>query len=205
MAKTLDTTIELARWFDKDGNEAKVTIQQYLDYIVNQDRSKIADFIFQRLYSRYLKPFLFVDEKFRTQFKNGFSIMANCCLLIETLQSFKNGWGDSDRKSGQAFKQFFATESNFSIFKGREQEFYVNIRCGILHQGETTGGWTVNRSGTNIFDDKTLVVDSVAFAKELETSLKNYSCNLKSAKWDSELWDNFRTKMRKIISNCEKS
>lgn len=205
MTKTLNTTIELARWFDKDGNETKVTIQQYLDFIVNQDRSQIADFIFQRLYSRYLKPFLFVDEKFRAQFKNGFSIMANCCLLIETLQSFKNGWGDSNRRSGQAFKQFFTTERNFSIFKSREQEFYVNIRCGILHQGETKGGWTVNRNGTNIFDDKTLVVDSVAFAKELETSLKNYSYNLKSAKWDSELWNNFRKKMRKIISNCEKS
>lgn len=130
--------------------------------------------------------------------------MANCCLLVETLQSFKNGWGDSDRKSGQAFKQFFTTEANFEAFKGKEQEFYVNIRCGILHQGETTGGWTVNRSGTNLFDDKYFVVDSVKFAKELATSLRNYSDNLKAAKWDSELWNNFRTKMRKIISNCEK-
>jgi hypothetical protein len=204
MAKTLDTTIELARWFDKDGIETKITIQQYLDFVTAQDQTQIADFIFQRLQSRYLKPFLFDNTKFVKEFKNGFSIMANCCLLVETLQSFKNGWGDSDRKSGQAFKQFFTSEANFAAFKSKEQEFYVNIRCGILHQGETTGGWTVNRSGTNLFDDKNLVVDSVTFAKELETSLKNYSDNLKAAKWDSELWDNFRTKMRKIISNCEK-
>jgi len=204
MAKTLDTTIELARWFDKDGIETKVTIRQYLDFVTAQDQTQIADFIFQRLQSRYLKPFLFDDANFVKEFKNGFSIMANCCLLVETLQSFKNGWGDSDRKSGQAFKQFFTSEANFAAFKSKEQDFYVNIRCGILHQGETTGGWTVNRSGTNLFDDKNLVVDSVTFAKELETSLKNYSDSLKAAKWDSELWDNFRTKMRKIISNCEK-
>jgi len=204
MAKTLDKTIELARWFDKNGIETKVTIQQYLDFVTAQEQTPIADFIFQRLQSRYLKPFQFDDTKFVKEFKNGFSIMANCCLLVETLQSFKNGWGDSDRKSKQAFKQFFTSEANFAGLKSKEEEFYINIRCGILHQGETTGGWTVNRKGTNLFDDKSLVVDSVIFAKELATSLKNYSHNLKVAKWDSELWDNFRTKMRKIISNCEK-
>ena len=204
MAKTLDRTIELARWFDKDGNETKVTIQQYLDFVENKDRTKIANFIYQRLYSRYLKPFLFDNPEFVRQFKNGFSIMANCCLLIETLQSFKNGWGDSDRKSSQAFKQFFTSETKFTVFKNKEQEFYKNIRCGILHQGETTGGWTVNRSGRKLFDDKKLVVDSVSFAKQLDISLENYSKKLKTAEWDSELWDNFRTKMRKIISNCER-
>jgi hypothetical protein len=204
MAKNLDTTIELARWFDKDGVETKITIQQYLNFVTAQDQVQISDFIFQRLQSRYIKPFLFNDKKFVEQHKNGFSIMANCCLLVETLQSFKNGWGDSDRKSREAFKQFFTTERNFAAFKGKEQEFYVNIRCGILHQGETTGGWTINRSGKKLFDNKSFVVDSVTFVRELETSLKNYSDNLKTAKWDSELWDNFRTKMRKVISNCEK-
>lgn len=204
MAKTLDTTIELARWFDNDGIETKITIQKYLDFVAAQDQAQIADFIFQRLYSRYLKPFLFANEEFVREYKNGFSIMANCCLLIETLQSFKNGWGNSNRKSEQAFKQFFTTEKNFIAFKGKEKEFYGNIRCGILHQGETTGGWTVNRSGINLFDDKNLIVDSVTFAKELKTSLKNYSQDLKIAKWDSELWDNFRTKMRNVISNCKK-
>ncbi|MEP7163043.1 MAG: hypothetical protein ABI741_00035 [Ferruginibacter sp.] len=204
MAKVLDTTIELARWFDKDGVEKTVTIQQYIDLLDTQNRNEIADFIFNRLYSRYLKPFTYSDNKFIKEYKNGFSIISNCCLLIETLQSFKNGWGDSDRKSGQAFKQFLSTENNFSKFKGKENDFYSNIRCGILHQGETTGGWTVNRKGVNIFDSATLAVDSISFAKELEKSLKSYTESLKTSKWDSELWDNFRIKMRKIISNCER-
>src|SRR4030095_6417468 len=100
MAKMLDTTIELAKWFDNTGKSHTVTIQNYLDFVTNQDQVSIADFVFHRLHSRYLKPFQFSDRKFKKQFKNGFSVMANCCLLIETLQSFKNGWGDSDRKSG---------------------------------------------------------------------------------------------------------
>lgn len=200
----IDNKIELAKWFDRKGNKYIVTIQDYLDYANTANQIAIADFIFQRLHSRYLKPFQFTNPTFKKEFKNGFSIMANCCLLIETLQSFKNGWGDSDRKSSQAFNQFFATESNFSVFINKEKEFFQHIRCGILHQGETTGGWTINRVGKNIFDSTKLIVDSVTFAKELEQSLKNYSAKLKGEKWNSETWDNFRTKMRKIISNCEK-
>ena len=204
MAKTLDTTIELARYFDANGNKKKITIADYNGYIGSQNQNLIANFIFQRLKSRYLKPFQFTDPKFTEQFKNGFSVMANCCLLIETLQSFKNGWEDSGSKSALAFRQFLSTETNFSVFKNKEQEFYTNVRCGILHQGETTGGWTINREGKNLFDSTTLVVDSIVFAQELEKCLTNYSDKLKSEKWDSETWDNFRTKMRKIISNCER-
>lgn len=126
---------------------------------------------------------------------------SNCCLLIETLQSFKNGWGDSDRKSGQAFKQFFLSDKNFNELKTKGQLFYEHIRCGILHQGETTGGWKIKRTGTKLFDDKNLIVNANTFANRLEKSLKEYAEQLKSDKWDSELWDNFRTKMRKIISN----
>jgi hypothetical protein len=194
--------IELAKYFDKNGKRKIITIKDYLDFADKQDKESIAEFIFHRLHSRYLKPFQFSDQKFRSQYKNGFSIMANCCLLIETLQSFKNGWGDSDRKSSQAFKQFFTSEDNFSKFKSKEDEFFKNVRCGILHQGETTGGWTINRGGKNLFDNDKRIVDSVTFAKELEKSLKEYCDTLKSAKWDGEIWDNCRSKMRKIISNC---
>lgn len=204
MAKKLDSNIELARWHDNNGSKNKVTIEQYLILVATQDRTEIANFIYHRLHSRYLKPFHFEHCQYKEEFKNGFSIMANCCLLIETLQSFKNGWGDSDKKSNLAFKQFFASEPNFTAFKDKAQDFYSNIRCGILHQGETTGGWRINRNNRNLFDSTNLSVDSITFTKELDVSLKNYSESLKTARWDSELWDNFRTKMRKIISNCER-
>jgi hypothetical protein len=209
MEKTLDTSIELARYFNNNGNKKTVTIADYNSYVDRQERDLIAEFIFRRLQSRYLKPFQFEDQKYTQQFKNGFSIMANCCLLIETLQSFKNGWEDSQGKSMEAFTQFLSTETKFAkVFKSKKQKegFYKNIRCGILHQGETTGGWTINRNrkGKNLFDNSTFEVNSIVFAIELEASLKNYSEKLKTEKWDSETWDNFRTKMRKIISNCER-
>lgn len=204
MAKAPDTTIELAKWIGENGDENKVTIERYQELLRTQDRINIADLVYHRLHSRYLKPFLFDDCRYVKEFKNGFSIMANCCLLIDTLQSFKNGWGDSNRRSEEAFKQFLSTERNFVVFKNKERAFYKNIRCGILHQGETTGGWRVNRIERNLFDSTNLTINSVKFAKELDNSLKLYSAELKIASWDSELWDNFRTKMRKIVSNCER-
>lgn len=212
MNEPLDTSIELARWFDDRGNQLTITIQQYLGFEEAEDREEIANFIYQRLFNRYLKPFLLPDEKFKKYYKNGFSIMANCCLLIETLQSFKNGWESTEKKgtSTLAFKQFFETEGEFSVFSKkefsrRENSFYKNIRCGILHQGEATGGWRINRNGERrIFNIETLEIDSVAFARALEKSLERYSENLKIAEWDSESWDFFRKKMRQIIANCKK-
>lgn len=199
---TTDTTIELARWFDIDGKQKTVNIQQYLDYISKQNKLQLAEFIYERLYSRYLKPFEFSNQTYLREYKNGFSIIANCCLLIETLQSFKNGWGDSNSKSKEAFQQFFTSEPNFSQFKGNETGFYVNVRCGILHQGETTGGWTINRGKTRQFDKQNLSLNSVWFLNELKISLKNYSDDLNSSEWEGELWDKFRLKMSQILSNC---
>jgi hypothetical protein len=206
MVKYIDTTIELARFYDENGLLNTITIDDYNALIDRQDQTAIADFIYNRLHSRYIKPFQFVEKsgKFVKEYKNGFSIMANCCLLIETLQSFRNGWGDSNKKSEQAFKQFFSTDKNFQELQNKGREFYLNIRCGILHQGETTNGWKINREDNGLlFDEKQMVVDSITFIKRLDKSLIAYTLELKSEKWDSEIWDNFRTKMRKIISNCK--
>ena len=212
MSNQQNTTTELAKWIDKKGNEQTVTIQNYLDLLKKKDDGKveIADFIYQRLFTRYLKPFLYEDATYSSQYKNGFSIMANSCLLIETIQSFKNGWGDSDKKSPEAFQQFLKTESNFSDFINGIN-LYSDIRCGILHQGETKGGWKINRGNKKdsreppkpLIDKTTKEINSIAFAKEVEKSLKKYSGELKNAEWDSENWDNFRTKMRRIIKNCQ--
>ncbi len=90
--------------------------------------------------------------------------MANCCLLIETLQSFKNGWGDTDGKSGLAYRQFFSTDTNFTELNQKGGEIHRHMRCGILHQGETTGGWKINRADNQeLVQDKT--IDSILFFK----------------------------------------
>lgn len=194
--------IELARYYDKNSNEVVVTIEDYQNMVKAKDKDKISDFIFERFYSRYVKPFSYEDGKYKREFKNGFSMMANFCLLIETLESFNNGWGDSDRRSRSAFINFFINDANFKELKNKGAEFYIHVRCGILHQGETTGGWKITRNSRKFFDEETNTINAFKFSDRIMKSLKDYKICLEREEWDSELWDNLRRKMRKIISNC---
>ncbi|MDD5674339.1 MAG: hypothetical protein PHC61_09255 [Chitinivibrionales bacterium] len=192
--------VELASYWD-EGKEKiiRITVLDYKTYLENKDKDKISSFLFQRLHSRYINPFKFESDDFKKKNKNGFAMMATYCLLIETLQSFKNGWGDSDKKSEKAFKQFFTNNPHFKELKDLGGKFYKQIRCGILHQGETIGGWKISREGIALFKENT--IDAVLFGERLELSLKDYCDNLRFKEWDSEIWDNFRVKMRKIILN----
>lgn len=202
MSRKIDTSIVLASYYDKNKKLEKITIHKYYDYLNHKDKNAISDFIYQRLFCRYLKPFLFDNSDFKKEFKNGFSIMANCCLLIETLQSFRNGWGDTHKKSKTAFQQFLTTDTFFSELSTHQDNFYENIRCGILHQGETKGGWKVSRSNKKLFDETTLTVDSLTFLDRLDKSLKGYCGELKTEDWDSKTWKKCRIKINKIIDNC---
>jgi len=192
--------VELARYYDENGELVTVAIENYNDMVEQKDKEKIADFIYNRLYSRYIKPFELDDEVYKNEYKSAFSMMASYCLLIETLQSFKNGWGDSDRKSGQAFKEFFKDNEDFYTLNNKGKEIYSYVRYGILHQGETMGGWRIRRDGEQIEENK--IINAVKFGIALEKSLDEYRIELKEQEWDSEIWDNCRTKMRKIIQNC---
>lgn len=195
----IDETIELAKYKDQSGHEISVTIQTYENYLKNPDGHKIliSTFIYQRFYQRYIKPFE------GNSHKNGFSIMANCCLLIEAITSFKNGWETTNNKSEAAFKYFFSTEPEFKEIANKWKDIYKNIRCGILHQGETTGGFRITRMRKSLFDEDTKKIDATIFLQKMKSVLQNYESRLNEEPWDSEVWDNFRRKMRSVIKNCD--
>ncbi len=140
-------------------------------------------------------------------YKNGFSMMANCCLLIETFQTFKEGKESSNNKSEKMFKIFFEENKKFSDYTKTEKvknknSFYLHVRCGILHQGETTGGWRINRKkNTPLFDNNN--INANKFMDELKNTLKKYKTDLKNADFDTDdIWKMFKVKMAAIIDNC---
>jgi hypothetical protein len=65
---------------------SSVTIRKYRKFEKNNNSEKIAEFIFNRFNERYILP-LCLDPKKR----NGFCIMAVCCLMIEAVISFYYG------------------------------------------------------------------------------------------------------------------
>jgi hypothetical protein len=170
------------------------------------DKHKIADLVYERLYRRYIKPFEFKDTEYKKKFKNGFAIMANCCLLIETLESFYRNWPNTKNKSELAFLKFFSRDVNFKAFSTDDMPtiFYRHIRCGILHQGESTGGWRISRDAKDtILDKNGRLIQAVKFQETLKKSLDDYKSELKTIDWKNERWQNCKKKMNSIINNCK--
>jgi hypothetical protein len=129
--------------------------------------------------------------------------MAVSCLLIETLVSFYRGWETTAAsrktkgKSGKAFKLFFRVEPRFVALRGKP--FYKNVRCGILHQGETTGGWTIRRTGP--LYDGIRSINAAKFHKQLAVVIDEYVDRLERNQ--GQLRARFDKKMKAVLKNCD--
>lgn len=175
---------------------SSTTVKKYREMEKNKDIDGIIAFFKERITERYIQPFNGNVNK------NGFIMMASACLMIEALESFWQGWKKSPN-SPLAFCQFFSRNPRFDDICKLTQEFYTNIRCGIMHQGETTGGWHIRRDKRKLFEKTTKTVDATVFLKEMELALEDYCSTLKSESWDGEVWKKFRKKMSNVCSNTE--
>jgi hypothetical protein len=127
--------------------------------------------------------------------------MAVSCLMVEALESFWRGWPNTRGKSELAFRSFFQRTPAFAVFLGHGPQFYEHVRCGILHQAETTGGWRIQRTGP-LFDAPNKTVGSDAFLAVMRAAVGDYATELRQRDWSDALWLNFRKKMRSVGSNC---
>lgn len=166
-------------------------------------RASIADAIHRRFAERYLDP---ITNPPSTQ-RHGFAMMAVSCLMIEALQSFRHGWLDTSQRGAgaHAFCSFFDEHSSFAAFRGHAQDFYKGVRCGILHQAETTHGWRIRRDQTEMLTVTPTgrLVDATRFSDALRGVLDGYRDALKTEPWDSELWDCLGRKMKSVCNNCK--
>jgi len=177
-----------------------VSIKKYREMESVRNTRGLADFLYERLSERYIAP-----VKTSAQ-KNGFAMMACACLLIETIQCFRNGWKSSNGAgpSEAVFQEFFDNEHRFDQFRNCAADFHNCVRCGVLHQGETKGGWRITRiKSAPVFDIQSKTIQATKFLNRLDASLCNYCRTLKRLPWRDDLWKNFRRKMNSIIANCE--
>lgn len=193
---------------DKPKLSSTVTVKKYRNMVDDQDKDGIANFLYERFSERYVIPLKNVP---RNQ-KNGFIIMAVGCFMIETLESFQHGWpntngkilynGEKIGKGKAAFFYFFNRYEQFHNFKNYEDDFYKNVRCGILHQSETTNGWRVLRSGP-LFIKESKTINATEFLKRLDKCLGSFCDKLRRSEWESEIWKNLRKKVNAICKNCK--
>lgn len=193
---------------EKDMELAKgYTVSTVYSLIQRNERKKVADFVYKRFYRRYLMPF----EKVNPDFNSGFAQMAACCLMIEAMESFRNGWEDTNKlrdednkkiKPGKIFGDFFKHYEEFDKFKDLGNEFYNSIRCGILHQAEIRNGWRLVREEKYpLVDEKNKLIHSTRFRYRMKTSLRKYCKELENNEYT---WELFKTKMAFVIQNCHK-
>lgn len=204
----------------------QVSMDDISEYIQNEkNKEKIADSIFHRYYDRYLKIFdykstlkfdytngLNVDDKiiraeeFTKEYKSGFVIMGMCCILIETISTFFEGQNESRKPGPDTFRYIFEKAKYYNnpleCFIA-ENQFYKSIRCGLLHQGETYSKFKIKRNGP-LFDKQEKSINAQLFFNATKKFLNSYRDDLKSAKWDSDLWDKCRVKLRFITDNSNK-
>jgi hypothetical protein len=198
---------------------SRVTVRRYEKMENAKDRNGLAGFIQERLSERYVDPLRTAPQK------HGFLMMAAACLLIETLESFYRGWPDTNKRiprgdiedpckpagsnkknvlAGKvAFCYFFQREPAFALFRPYANRFYKCVRCGILHQGETTGGWRIRREG-DFFDVPNLKINANKFLVVVRRAIGVHAVRLRKADWDDEIWKNFRVKMNAIIEHCKR-
>lgn len=202
----------------KDNKLVEVSMEEINALISSsENRAIIAEYVYERLYNRFLKIFDYTDtptavydkngEKvskniFNEEYKNGFLIMTSCSLLIETLASFLIGQNMTPQnRHNEMFMTVFdyaeSKKNELKIFKNTL--FYKHIRCGLLHQGETYGKFKITRKGIKLFEDNT--VDAHLFSKNIKSLLLSYKNDLITDEWDSQMWDSCRQKIRYIVSN----
>ena len=169
-------------------------VSNYLQMKKKRDTHGISGFVYERFYERYIQPFE------NSSVKHGFGMMAISCLMIESLISFQKGWKKTGKPGKEVFENFFSDSNHLSAFNGFGKEFYENIRCGLLHQAETTGGWHIRRDG-DLFDKKTKTINATKFMKALHRELKDFITHLKHEHFESKSWENLIKKIDSICKN----
>ena len=195
-----------------------VTIRRYRQMESNKDRIGLADFI-ERLLERYISMEVvplktkewFCDDGVRMSIdRDPSSSIEGRPSTHESINSSQidnpckptNPKKTRTSKSELAFCYFFNREPSFAPFRSHATDFYKCVRCGILHQGETGGGWQIHRRGA-LLDSTTRTVNATAFLRNLHQALAKYADALRASDWNEDIWQLFRTKMNAIIENCK--
>lgn len=174
----------------------------------SSDWAKAIEIFRMRIRLRFIDPVdvLIAYEAEQTRGIFGFAILAIDCLLIETLQGFREGLSSHDGASKRLVRTFLSENLSGHFDDGnsagsKSDLFYARCRCAIHHSGQTDGDFRVGRSGPLIsFEMNNRVrLNRTAFHETIKSEFERY---LKLLSDDSELKlrANFRNKMNSLCA-----
>lgn len=170
----------------------KYSLDNMNNFIQNKDSIQLADLVIERFRERYIHPFEFKDPQYTDDYKNGFAIVACQCLLIEAILLYENGWKQMQGNACNNYDLFFDTHSKY-LQELKGIDFYHNIRCGILHQGETKNGWTIRRDCSQLVNGK--IIDANFFLRQMNSLLTDMKDELIKTPIESKKWKNIIKKL----------
>lgn len=186
-------------------------------------------FFEERIRTRYLNP-IHAILKMEDNLGEGFAVVNLQCSLIETIESFINGWisefdlkfkkpiwkkdglivkypnSNSTKNLGNCdiFISFFTNREPFSELKINGTDFFRSVRCGLLHETQTKNGWKIRayQDGKSI-DNK--IIYRKKFQQDIETVIENYKkfITINDGNKTIELRKNFKEKFNHICIKSE--
>jgi hypothetical protein len=156
-----------------------------------------------RLESRFLEP----TRAIVPMPLAGFAVLALDCMTIEGIQRMREGRRKQLRQSGRLVTTFLRERDSFRRFfwskdhvPDREStcpcpacDFYRNVRCGLMHDGETQEGWLVR------FGEDELVTEVDAHTRALDRNLFHEAVELECARHLAELMEPREDDLRKHL------
>ena len=137
-----------------------VELSKNLNYEYNDNWSLAFYFFEERIKTRYINPIKSILA-IGDDLGEGFAVVNLQCSLIETIESFINGWKYNYKPKGwyktngqkdtlmnsnqDIFKSFFDKRKPFIDYEKKiyGEEFYQNVRCGLLHETQTKNNWKI--------------------------------------------------------------
>ena len=132
----------------------------------------------------------------------GLAILSIDCLVIETLQGFREGIVNHNGKSKKAVQGFLLSWEAFTSCLHAQanagqlaERVYLDCRCALLHSGATDGELRVGVSGPafRFKDSHVRAINRTSFHRALANEFEGYLLALRSgqAKALREKWTRF--------------
>lgn len=176
-----------------------------LDKPQHPDWTKAIEIFESRICHRFIAPVdvLIAHEIGHKRGTFGFAILAIDCLIMETLQGFRNGEIDHDKKSKKLICTFLTESSQFrNFFKNQNEavEIFKHYRCALLHSGKTDGDFRIQRHGPLLRRDGTHIdINRTAFHEAIKLEFRAYLEELADSS-NTGTRKNFRKTMNAICS-----
>lgn len=164
------------------------------------DKSKLGDWptavaiVRDRLHGRFLK---FADQVL-PDVSSGFIVLSIDCLLVETIQQFIEGITDGTGQAGRLCREFLTGQRFQPAFDdAARRAFYLDIRCGLLHQAEAKKKWLVRRNVgalLKVVAADEYIIDVRLFHAAVKGSFEDYLARIQQPE-SADLRDKLWTKM----------